>query len=88
MGYIRKALEKGYLEPGLHVELTTCFSVSSILDGACVACCLILSTGSHHVRKRGGANVQRTSAIKQKFEKFLQALPQAENRGLYKNSAF
>ena len=36
--------------PGLHAELTTCFSISSILDGACVACCLILSTGSHHVR--------------------------------------
>ena len=31
-------------------------------------------------QKQGGANVQRTSAIKQKFEKFLQALPQAENR--------
>ena len=31
-------------------------------------------------QKKGAANVQRTSAIKQKFEKFLQALPQAENR--------
>ena len=36
--------------PGLHAELTTCFRIPSISDGACVACCLILSTGSHHVR--------------------------------------
>ena len=36
--------------PGLHAELTTCFRISSISDGAYVACCLILSTGSHHVR--------------------------------------
>ena len=50
MGYIRKALEKDYLEhPGLHAVLTTCLRSSSILDTACVACCLFLSTGSYHV---------------------------------------
>ena len=32
MGYIRKALKKGYLEhPGLHAVLTTCLRFSSIL---------------------------------------------------------
>jgi hypothetical protein len=31
-------------------------------------------------QKRGASNVRRASAIKVKFEKFLQALPQAENR--------
>ena len=31
-------------------------------------------------QKKGVDNVRRTSAIKAKFEKFLQALPQAENR--------
>jgi hypothetical protein len=51
MGYIWKALEKGYLEHlGLHAVLTTCLRFSSILDGACVGCCLLLSTGSYHVR--------------------------------------
>ena len=50
MGYIRKALERGYLEhPGLHVVLTTCLRFLSISDGACVACCLFFSTGSCHV---------------------------------------
>ena len=50
MGDIRKALEKGCLEhPGLHAVLKTCLRFSSVLDGACVACCLFLSTGSHHV---------------------------------------
>ena len=50
MGYIQKDLEKGYLEhPGLHAVLTTCLRFSSVLDGACVACCLCLSTGSYHV---------------------------------------
>ena len=50
MGYIRKALEEGYLEHlGLHARLTTCLRFSSVLDDACVACCLFLSTGSHHV---------------------------------------
>ena len=50
MGYIRKALEKGYLQhPGLHAGLTTCLIFSSISDDACVVCCLFLSTGSCHV---------------------------------------
>ena len=50
VGYIRKALEKGYLEhPGLHAVLTICLRYSSVLDGACVPCCLLLSTGSYHV---------------------------------------
>ena len=31
-------------------------------------------------KKQGAVNTRRTSAIKMKFEKFLQALPQAENR--------
>ena len=35
--------------PGLHAVLTICFRVSSVLDGACVACYLFLSTGRHHV---------------------------------------
>ena len=35
---------------GLHAVLTTCLIFSSVLDSACVACCLLLSTGSHHVR--------------------------------------
>ena len=37
---------------GLHVVLTTCLRFSSVLDMACVACCLFLSTGSYHVRKQ------------------------------------
>ena len=50
MGYIQKALDKGYLEhPGLHAVLTTCLRFSSLLDGARVPCCLFLSTGSYHV---------------------------------------
>ena len=49
VGYIQKALEKGYLEhPGLHAVLTICLRFSSVLDGACVSCCLFLSTGSYH----------------------------------------
>ena len=49
-GYIQKALKKGYLEHlGLHAVLTTCLRISSVLDTACVACCLILSTGRCHV---------------------------------------
>ena len=36
MGYIRKALEKGYWNTlGLHAVLTTCLRFSSVLDGAC-----------------------------------------------------
>ena len=65
VGYIRKALEKGYLEHlGLHAVLTTCLRFLSLLDDGCVACCarflsllddgcvaccLLLSTGSCHV---------------------------------------
>ena len=35
--------------PGLHAVLTTCLRFSSVLDNACVVCCLFLSTGSCHV---------------------------------------
>ena len=35
--------------PGLHAVLTTCLRFLSALDGACVARCLFLLTGSHHV---------------------------------------
>ena len=34
---------------GLHAVLMTCLRFSSLLDDACVACCLLLSTGSYHV---------------------------------------
>ena len=51
VGCIRKALEKGHLEhPGLHAVLAICLRFSSVLDDACVAHCLVLSTGSYHVR--------------------------------------
>ena len=49
VGYIRKALEKGFQNtPGLHAVLTICLRFPSVLDGSCVACCLLLSTGSYH----------------------------------------
>ena len=49
-GYIWKAPEKGYSKhPGLDAVLTIRLSFTSGLDGACVACCLFLSTGSYHV---------------------------------------
>ena len=35
---------------GLHAVLTIWLRSSSALDSVCVACCLFLSTGSHHVR--------------------------------------
>ena len=35
---------------GLHAVLTACLIFLSFLDVACVVCCLILSTGSHHFR--------------------------------------
>ena len=35
--------------PGLHAGLMTCLIFSSVLDVACVVCCLFLSTGSCHV---------------------------------------
>ena len=48
MGYIRNALEKGYLEhPGVHAVLTVCLRFLSFLDGALLPLFLI---GSHHVR--------------------------------------
>ena len=34
---------------GLHAVLTTCLRFLSVWDGACVACCLFLATGSCHV---------------------------------------
>ena len=34
----------------LHVVVTVCLRFLSFLDGACVACCLLLSTGSHYAR--------------------------------------
>ena len=41
MGYIRKTLEKGYLEyPGLNAVLTTCLRFSSVLG--CLCCLLPL----------------------------------------------
>ena len=50
VGYIWKALQKGYLEhPGLYAVLTTCLRFSSVLDGVCAACCLFLSTGCYYV---------------------------------------
>ena len=51
VGYIRKALEKGYLEhPGLHVVLTVCLRFF-VFFGQCLCCLLaVLSTDSHHVR--------------------------------------
>ena len=35
--------------PGLHAVLTICLRFSSVLDDACVVCCLFLSPGSCHV---------------------------------------
>ena len=35
---------------GLHAVLTTCLRFLSVLDDACVACCLFLSTRCYHVR--------------------------------------
>ena len=62
MGYIRKALEKGYLEhPGLHAVLMICLRFSSILDDAHLACCLFLSTCSHHVQLTKQRNVDLTT---------------------------
>ena len=51
-GYIRKALEKGYLEHlGLHAVLMVCLRLLSVLDDACVACGLFLSK-CYHIRKQ------------------------------------
>ena len=35
---------------GLHVVATVGLTFLSLLDGACAVFCLLLSTGSHHVR--------------------------------------
>ena len=35
---------------GLHAVLTMSLRSLSVLDGACVACCVFLSTGRYHVR--------------------------------------
>ena len=49
-GRFRKPLKRAIRNtPGLHAVLTVCFRFSSVLDGACVACCLVLSTGSYHI---------------------------------------
>ena len=34
---------------GLHAVLTTCLRFLSVLDRACVDCCLVILTGSYHV---------------------------------------
>ena len=52
VGYIRKALEKGYLE---HPRSACCTEgmiefLFFVSDSVCVGCCLFLSTGSYHVR--------------------------------------
>ena len=47
MRYIWKALEKGYSE---HPGSVCCTDdMLEILDGACLARCLVLLTGSYHV---------------------------------------
>ena len=54
MGYIRKPLKKAIWDTlGLHAAVTVCLRFLSFLDGARVARCLLLSTGSHHVRLAG-----------------------------------
>ena len=35
---------------GLHAALMTCLRFLPVVDDACVACCLFLSTGSYYVR--------------------------------------
>ena len=49
-GIFGKPLERAIRNTlGLHAVPTTCLRFSSVLDDACVACCLFLSIGSHHV---------------------------------------
>ena len=49
-GIFGKPLERAIWNTlGLHAVPTTCLRFSSCSDGACVACCLFLSTGSYHV---------------------------------------
>ena len=50
-GVVGKPLKRAIWNTlGLHAVLTICLRFSSVLDSACVACCLFLSTGSYHVR--------------------------------------
>ena len=54
MGYIRKALETGYLvHPGLHAVLTTCLRFSSVLDGDVSGWLACTSSAGHqdHLQK-------------------------------------
>ena len=49
-GIFGKPLKKAFWSTlGLHAVLATCLRISSVLDGACVACCPFLSAGSYHV---------------------------------------
>ena len=67
MGYIREAIENGYLEhPGLHVVLTTCLRFFSVLGGACVACCLVLSTIACNVPTVLGPVLQHIVSVPKK----------------------
>ena len=50
-GIFEKPLKRAIWNPlGLHAVLTVCLRFLSVLDDACVACCLFLSTCSSHVR--------------------------------------
>ena len=49
-GIFGKPLKRGIRNPpGLQAVPTICLRFLSVLDGACVARCLLLSTGSYHV---------------------------------------
>ena len=51
-GIFGKPLRRAnWITLGLHVVLTVCSRFSSVLDRACVACCLCLSTGIHTAYK-------------------------------------
>ena len=48
-GIFRRPLRRAiWNTPGFNAVLTVCLKFSSVLDGACVACCLVLLTGSYH----------------------------------------
>ena len=50
-GILGKALKRAIWNTlRLHAVLTICLRLLSVLDGACVACCIFLSPGSYHVR--------------------------------------
>ena len=75
MGYIRKALEKGYWNTlGLHAVLTTSLRFLSVLGGACVACCLFLSTTTMLLLLTAMFHGAQSSALMYRFD--------AENRGM------